>query len=263
VTVTNALTLPTVGSVTINLTDLGGLSGIEPLFTYGNLGNSFSSSQLALAATVPYGAGAYAFRSTGDTANPGEIDVIAPTKLTWSGSGSNVWDTNNTGSFTALNLAGTSVFNANYGTYGVKDHVVFDDSGSTGAVAIAPAGVTPLEVIFKNNAESYTLTGGSIMGSTSLVLSGTGTVTLDNANSYTGGTYVTSGDLVVENSNGIRSSTNLYVGKALSDFPVAVPQFSAGFSPAGATAVPEPGTFVLMAAAALLYGCRFLRRRKA
>jgi autotransporter-associated beta strand protein len=257
VLISDALTLPAAGHATINLADLGGLSGIVPLFTYGNLANSFSASQLAIG-TSPDGASAYAFRSTGGTATSGEIDLIAPTKLTWTGSLGTAWNTNNTANFVASGEP--SVFNGNLAAYGVKDKVTFDDTGSGGTVAIANVGVTPQSVVFGNNAKSYNLTGGPIAGSTSLVVSGGGQLTLSNTNSYTGGTIVSSGTLVVTNPAAIADNTNLSVGdmtSLLSAAPIASPSI------AGASvAVPEPGTLALLAAGFAAVAFRVARRRK-
>jgi autotransporter-associated beta strand protein len=256
--VASALTLPTSGHATINLTDLGGLSGIVPLMTYGLLGNSFSTSQLAIG-TSPDGAGAYAFRSTGSTAASGEIDLIAPTKLIWTGSLGTAWNTNSTANFTSANDPEPMVFNGNLASYGVKDHVTFNDIGSGGTVAIANVGVAPLSVVFSNSSKSYDLTGGPITGSTSLVVSGGGQVTLSNTNSYTGGTFVNSGTLVVDSPSAIASGTNLTVGSSTTLFNA--PTVPGGIEGA-AVAVPEPGTLALLAAGIAVAAFRVARRRK-
>ncbi len=62
-------------------------------------------------------------------------------------------------------------------------------------MTIAASGVQPGSVTVSNSNTSYTFTGGPITGYTSLI-TGTGMTTLANTNSYTGGTYVTSGTLV-------------------------------------------------------------------
>ena len=69
-----------------------------------------------------------------------------------------------------------------------------------------------------------------------LVLSGSG-------NSYTGGTFVTAGDLVVTSPGGIESSTALAVGNDLAAFGAVVPA-SAAVQP---SPVPEPGALALVA----------------
>ena len=206
------LTLPTTGSVTINLANAGGLSGTVPLFNFssGVLANSFSPSQLSIG-SAPDPASHYSFSISGNT-----ISVVAPYLLTWSGmGGSDVWDTATTANFTDANNDGNGTFNSLLSTNSnAYDHVTFDDSGSGGTVSIASAGVTPESVTFNNSSKAYTLIGGPIMGATSLVLSGSGTVTLSNSNSYTGGTNVGDGTLIVTVASALPNDGALTVGGA-------------------------------------------------
>jgi autotransporter-associated beta strand protein len=139
--------------------------------------------------------------------------------------------------------------------------VTFDDTGSGGTVAIANVGVAPLSVVFSNSAKSYDLRGGPITGSTSLVLSGGGDVTLDNTNTYTGGTFVNSGTLIVDSPAGIESGTNLSVGSMTSLFTPA-PTVPDGIAGSSVAAVPEPSTLALLAAGMAIVGFRAARRRK-
>lgn len=76
-----------------------------------------------------------------------------------------------------------------------EDHpAVFDDTASRFAVVVDEFGVFPLSVTFNNTvAQAYTFTGGPIAGPSALEMSGSGTVTLAQGNSYTGGTTVHSG----------------------------------------------------------------------
>jgi fibronectin-binding autotransporter adhesin len=116
--------------------------------------------------------------------------------FTWSGnipsgSGSNTatWDTGITPNFTG------SVFNSS-GT------AVFGDTDGNGNqianpnVLVTAAGVTPFNTIFNNGIFAYNVTGGAIMGSGALTMNGSGTTTLYNTNTYSGGTYVNSGTLI-------------------------------------------------------------------
>ena len=197
VAVNNTLTLPTSGHVTINLTDLGGglKSSPVPLFTFGSLASTFSASSLAIGSGLPAG-DSYSFTETGGTI---DLDLILTRNLTWSGStGGGVWDVNTTPSF-----AGSQTFNNG-------SSVTFDDSGSGGTVSIASQ-VTPA-VTFSNSAKSYLLTGGTISGPTSLILSGGGSVELDNTNVYTGGTYVNNGFSTVDTPAALPSGSTLIVG---------------------------------------------------
>ncbi len=75
-----------------------------------------------------------------------------------------------------------------------------------------------------------------------LVLSGT-------SDSYTGGTFVTAGELVVTSAGGIESGTAVGVGNDLAAFGAIIP---AGIAPQSPVAVPEPSTLLLLASGAIL-----------
>ena len=57
-------------------------------------------------------------------------------------------------------------------------------------VTINSAGVTPLSLTISNTSNSYTFTGGPIMGTTAPTKTDAGLATLSSSNSYTGGTDV-------------------------------------------------------------------------
>jgi len=94
----------------------------------------------------------------------------------------------------------------------------------------------------------------------SLINQGSGQLILSGPNTCNGGTTVISGSLVIANAASIQDGTSLSVGSSLSAFSASdagVPM-SAPTGGAGVTAVPEPGTLVLLAAAlcgAGLYRC--------
>ncbi len=84
-------------------------------------------------------------------------------------------------------------------TYGDGDFITFGsaDTAITGGTVTITGTVTPGSLSFVG-AQDYTLTGaGSIAGDTSLVMNGTGIVTISTANTYTGGTQINSGTLVI------------------------------------------------------------------
>ena len=95
---------------------------------------------------------------------------------------SSVWDVN-----TTANWQG-------WQTYSNGNNVTFDDSGSGGTVSIASS-VAPGSLVFNNTAKSYAITGGTISGSPSLAVTGSGSVVLANANAYPGAITVSSGTL--------------------------------------------------------------------
>ncbi len=100
---------------------------------------------------------------------------------------------------------------------------------------------------------------GQISGSGNLYKTGAGSLVLTASSTYTGGTIVNSGTLILENENSIESGSTLIVGDA-SALPAGgiaaarsdVPQLS-DFQPAsGGNSVPEPGAAALIAAAVVV-----------
>ena len=120
------------------------------------------------------------------------LTLGAPANLVWQGGNPNTnWDlattanwTNSTGSFV--------VFNAG-------DNVTFDDS-STNQVVTLVGSVAPTSVTDNSSLNYFFTGGGSISGSGSLLMSGSGTLTINNANNYTGGTTISNGRVIVDDS---------------------------------------------------------------
>ena len=112
--------------------------------------------------------------------------------LTWA-AGSSTWDTAN---------ANWLDKNGNAATYAdpAFDQVVFDDtsSGTPPFTVTLSSAVTPVSVTANLTNAYYTITGaGSISGSESLVKNGLGTLTLNTANAYTGGTLIAGGTIAL------------------------------------------------------------------
>jgi autotransporter-associated beta strand protein len=70
-------------------------------------------------------------------------------------------------------------------------------SAGTSIVVIDGGGVTPGNTIFSNEAGNYTSVSGRIGGTGALVKTGAGSIRLDQSNSYTGGTVVNGGELLL------------------------------------------------------------------
>jgi autotransporter-associated beta strand protein len=181
-------------TITIDPSRTSWTAGTYKLIGYGSYsGANFSDFQLG---TV---GGLTARQSiVGLTNNTGsdEIDLTVSGNSTyWTGADSlhpTQWTTN------------TSVLNweltpANSPTYYLNgDTPLFDDraTGST-TVDISGSNVYPTSVTFNNNVKSYTLlsSGGyGIAGAATLVISGSGTVTITNSNGFTGGTTFGAGN---------------------------------------------------------------------
>jgi fibronectin-binding autotransporter adhesin len=104
--------------------------------------------------------------------------------LTWSATSGTTWDT------TTANWSGS--------TYSDGDSVDFGDPvPDGGGVMVQSAGVSPSEVDVSNNSGTYDITGGPIEGSGSLEKTGDGILILGSSNSYSGGTDITGGTLIL------------------------------------------------------------------
>ena len=132
----------------------------------------------------------------------------------WTEQALNGWTTTNwyTGSAGSPTVTGVSA----------SDAVLFDDTALTvgatlggtnpvGAIVvdITGADVTPSAVTFNNSVANYVLQGSNgITGSTSLIKNGTGTLTINNANSFTGGVNLNAGAIIVGNAAALGAVTN-------------------------------------------------------
>jgi autotransporter-associated beta strand protein len=167
------------------LTDGGHISGsTTPVLT-------ISPATAADAATTATGYYVIITNSCGlsATSTTNALTLEPAGNLVWQGAHPNTnWDL---GTANWTNSAGIFVvFNAG-------DNVTFDDTSTNRVVTVAGS-VAPT-LITDNSGSSYVFTGsGSIVGSASLLMSGSGTLTISNANSYTGGTTISNGLVVVK-----------------------------------------------------------------
>ena len=130
-----------------------------------------------------------------------QLNVTSLNGITWTGSVNSNWDTGITSNWQINSVATT--FTAN-------DAVLFNDTASTGSVSLAVA-VLPASVTFANTNTAYTVSGaGSIGGTGAVYITSGGAVTLLTANSYSGGTFLSSGQLNI-NASGT-SPTNSAIG---------------------------------------------------
>jgi fibronectin-binding autotransporter adhesin len=181
---TNGLIVVT-GNLDISGATIVGVSGTPvhgtyTLFQYG----TFSGDVANLSA--PAG-----FSVVNDTAAKAIEIVIShiPTSLTWKGDGSaNVWDTGVTANWLQ---SGTPQF------FFTGDSVTFNDTGSASPPINLSGFISPAQTTV-NAAQNYDFTGSGIL-SGSLDKSGSGTLILENDNSYSGATTITGGVLQAGN----------------------------------------------------------------
>jgi autotransporter-associated beta strand protein len=198
VKVTGALaTTPANGQVVLNVSNPLP-NGISNLIEFG----TFTGSVTDFTANFP---GLGGRQSVGGLQlNGSNIAVnIVGENIVWSGAGAGTWQTATTGDETGPNDWAKKTLNTATNFWS-GDTVEFNDTYNVGAgnVAVTQTAVTiadavaPAATSFNNSAVDYVLSGSGIAAGT-LSKNGTGTVTLTNANTYTGATTVNQGTLQI------------------------------------------------------------------
>ena len=122
-------------------------------------------------------------------------------QLTWN-TGSGNWDTS-TANWLSNGIAASYVDGTSA--------VVFDDavSASGNPVITNTSAWSPTGVLMKSTSHNYTIGGGAIAGSTSLILdpANTMTLTLTNVNTFTGGTTIAGGTLAIGGAGSLGSGS--------------------------------------------------------
>jgi autotransporter-associated beta strand protein len=200
IAITGALTTGG-NSTAINATKTTWVNGANPLLSFGSLSGSLANFSVGTVTGLNARQVAGALTNTGN----GFSLTINGDNPKWTGAASGVWSTD---IMTApknwkLVLGGGNT------DYLEGDAVEFDDSVTTGTTTVdiaSAAGVTPTSVAFSNSTKAYTIngSGGSgINGSTSVVKSGTNSLTLNSNNGYTGGTTLNGGTLNINSATAL------------------------------------------------------------
>jgi fibronectin-binding autotransporter adhesin len=227
--------------------------------TYGNtistltVGPGAPGSATNFSGTLQNGAGTLALVLNG----PGELTL----------GGANAYSGGTTISGGSLQLGnssalGTGALAANGGTLDLAGFsiTVPSFSGAAGVVTNSGSGQLATLTVDQSIVTSF---GGTIAdgaGQTALNLTGPGTLVLSGTNTYSGGTFVQNGTLIVDSPSALADGSSLTVGQGAS--AIFAPA-SAGAAAPGLAAVPEPGALALLVVAlsgAALY-CRFRRPR--
>ncbi len=226
----------TTGSITLNAgsTLIGGASG---------------SSVRGASVVAPGGAGSVTVVGTDGTNSVGTHTLGIIRYNTGSGPASNVFDVSNYRTAGANDVALGGGINEMQLVYETKDlvwdpaagtwdnhttadwqgseqfyqgdFVTFDDTGAGAGGArdvTLDQTVTPGRVTFNNNTDTYTLQGaGAIAGTTTLTKNGDGTTFLANNNTYTGGTSLNGGVLVLASAEAVAGGSAGSIGGTGSD----------------------------------------------
>ena len=211
IVVTTLATGATAHQITVNPVNSGWNPGVYDLVNYSSIsGLGFNAFTLG---TV---AGLSPRQSASLTNVAGELALTITSSggaLIWTGASSANWTTATIPAPKNWNLqaGGTTDFISG-------DLVQFDDTatGSTN-VNISDANVTATSVTFNNSSKNYTIssTGGFGIGGGFMVKNGTGTVTLNTANTYSGGTTLNAGVLNVNTPTAIGTGALTITGGAL------------------------------------------------
>jgi fibronectin-binding autotransporter adhesin len=232
------------GNATIAVGNLGGYAN-TPVLSLGNDGGLAAnggpgSVSFALSGPAPTGSGAVeliqytgALQGSGTAAftyNTSGMIGLGPRALfslsfpagqinlnynidhpLWTGSGDATWTT------AAQSPKNWRLYTSGSPTdFLTGDGVVFDDSAKGTTVSISAADVMPSAVTF-NNTTAYTLKGVyGITGSATLFMNGTGSLTILNSNSYSGGTILDAGTLSILSGTSLGSGPITFNGGSLS-----------------------------------------------
>lgn len=180
-----------------------------------NYTSATNLGSLTFASTAPLNA-------TLDTSIAGQINLIVnalgnPQNLRWNGPGGD-WDLNtNLNWFNTDTSAGTVFFQG--------DSVTFDDTVGAPTTVNVVGLLTPASITVDSSTNNFTFTGSGTIGGTGMLTKrGTSNLTINTANSYSGGTKIEAGTVTVGNAAGLGTfAVNLAGGNLMVSGGVSVP----------------------------------------
>jgi autotransporter-associated beta strand protein len=162
----------------------------------GNTANAtFMDSGLAVNQTYYYVL--TATNSFGSSAYSPEANATTQPALKWTGAASVNWDKATT----------NWVVNGLPSVYQDDASVWFDDTALSNVAINVSATMSPAIMVVSNSSKTYSFSGNDISGSGSLLKLGNGTVTFNVGNTYSGGTTLSNGMIVVGNGDALGTGT--------------------------------------------------------
>lgn len=183
----STVTSPGGNSVSVLYNNAGGADGGLGQFTIGRFTADATTQTFTIGGSLVI-----------SVLNAIQLRDVTPT-YTFNGNLNGTWDTS-TLNWTLSGGAAT--------TYADGSHVVFDDTATGTTTVSVAAAVAPLSLAVTNTSKSYSIGGSAITGSTGLLKSGTGTLTLNGtSNTYTGATIINGGCLQIANAGALPATT--------------------------------------------------------
>ncbi len=152
-------------------------------------GTNFMDSGLAVNQTYYYVV--TATNSFGSSAYSAEASATTQPALKWTGATNVNWDSVTTN----WTVNGSPV------AYQDGASVWFDDTALGNVAVNVSATVSPATMVVSNSSKSYSFSGSDISGTGSLLKLGNGALTLNVANTYSGGTSLSGGTLIINNTS--------------------------------------------------------------
>jgi autotransporter-associated beta strand protein len=183
-------------------------NGTYTLFTYSNLA---AGGIADLKMGGPFGTSPrqiFTFHTSGGTAITLTVAGVIG-NLQWNGGTNQTWDAGTSKSWYNLSTSAADFF------FG-GDNVTFNDTPGTATTVHIIGNVAPGALTVANTNVAYTFSGtGSIVGGTSLIMTGPGALTINTNNSYLGGTSLGGGLLSLGNSGALGSGLLTISGGSL------------------------------------------------
>ncbi|MES2924069.1 MAG: autotransporter-associated beta strand repeat-containing protein [Verrucomicrobiota bacterium] len=205
-------TTPANGTVTINATNSAWAIGANSLISYGTFGGLLTDFTLG---TVNGLSARQTSNGLVNTGNAIALDVAGDLPV-WSGANGSTWATAANGDHSGPNNWATK-FGQTGTNFWAGDTAEFNDTYSLGAGDVAVTNTTvsitgevsPTAVIFNNSVVDYTINSSDSTGiaAGSVIKNGSGKVTINASNSYTGGTTINAGTISIDSAARLGASS--------------------------------------------------------